>query len=954
MATSTQTVIIDFQSDFSSVQEAVDILQKAGKVDKELADSFRKANAEINRQGQAFDKAAQSANKNNQTFSKLEDLLKKYPQTGLRRFLLQIGDELAKAGLRAEDFYTTVNEGSTEAEKKTLSLRQELKLVKEQMQQAAINGGVLSEEYQRLKERAGELDDTIKDVADDIANAGSDTRGIDNVVGSISALAGAFSFAQGAAALFGNESEDVQKALLKVNAAMAIATGLQQVSNALTKQGSLTRLADATATQFQIVAQKLYDATLKGSIVSLKAFKIALATTGIGLLIIGVTALINKFNGASEATKKLNKDLQDLNDSVEASRQRLREEGEIIDAQLEEQGKSESERSKARQETLKGELIAEQNAQTKRRDRLKELTDFSKKMSIQEAVDRKKGIEAVEKEIAEGEKRIHDIRQEQAVLGIRTRTQEKDEAKKAAEEAERLAKEAAEKAKERRASEFADFKAHVELKLLAAQKGSEEELKIRKQLLLVQLQIDLENDKLTQNQRKLLIQQYFKDVKDLAKSFNNELAAQGLEEERNRISAALENLNLAEEDRLALRIEYLQLAAAEEILQADGNAAKIKAINAKLQADIVQAKIDAINKAAQYELRLAAATNGPARRALDRVAADEKMKADVRINALNQILAKDLEAIDREIKANRDAAKIKGADQAELNLQLAELEDKRAQKVEETEEKITAITKAAIDERLQNAIAYIGATIQGLQQISDIISSIQANQQAVTDAAIQRQRKEIDHLLETGIITEKEAEKRRRKVDAEERAAKNKAAQQTKNLAVFNAFLQIPQAYIAGLTAPPPVGGPIYAALLAGLAAAQASIIAAQPVPRFATGKKGSYEGLGIVGDAGAELIERSDGRMEVAPKRTITYLGPKDKVFTASETKTLLPMVNRDAMKPERQKDIDYDKLAQAIMKGIKIPEGTQINIDREFISESVANGLLKNNYFGQYYSSK
>jgi uncharacterized protein YunC (DUF1805 family) len=950
MATSTQTVIIDFQADFSSVQDAVEILEKTGKVDAELAATFRKTNQEINKQGQALDKTAQAANKDVQTFSKLSDLMKQFPKSGMNRFLLQVGNELAAAGVKATDFYNKLD--PKDAVSKQTTLRQELKNVKDQMQQAALSGGVLGEEYKKLKARAGELDDTIKDVANDISNAGSDTRGIDNVVGSISALAGGYSAVQGAAALFGEENEDLQKALLKVNAAMAFATGLQQVSNALTKQGSIARLADAVATGTQTASQRLYTLVVGQSVGALKLFRIALASTGIGLLVIGLGVLISKMSGASKATKNLKKDLEDLRAGTDAAREGIQQQGEITIALLEQQGVKSSQLSKERLTQLNNEQAAEQEGLNKLLAKRKELSSNFKKGDISDISARIKGIKEVETAIDVSEKNIADLRHQIQVDSIKQQTEEnkervKDIVKTGNDAAEKLREAAA----KQRALDFEDYKAGIELKLLAAEKGSSEELDLQKQLLRAKLQIDLEGEDLTINQRKLLIQQFFKDRIDLEKKFNKELVAAGIADEKNRLAAQLENLNLLEEDKLAVKISYLQLSAAEEIAAAEGNASKVLAINAKLNADIVAAKIESIRKAANDEAALLGAQGGSGRRALESVSANEKLKSDIRINAIRQLAVIESNAIDRQIKANRDAAHIQGSDQQALAIEYAQLLDQKAAATEATERKITDITERENQARRDSNIAYIQATVAGLQQIGDIISGIQANQQEASDQAIERKKKEVEDLLEAGAITEREAKQRNKRIAEEERQTKQKAAQQQKNLAVFQAFLAIPQAYISGLTAPFPIGGPIYAAILAGLAATSAAVVAARPVPKFATGKKGTYSGPGIVGDAGAELVQQ-DGRMWVASKPTLTYLGSKDKVFTAGETKMMLPTVNKEAIraKPPRE-TFDYNKLAAAVKQK---PSNTSINIDKEFISESVADGLSRVNYFDRYYSSK
>jgi hypothetical protein len=940
MATTTQTVIIDFQSDFSAVQDAVAILEKAGKVDAALAAEFKKTNTEIKKQGDALEKTATSADKDVKSFSKLADLMKQFPKSGLNRFLLQVGNELAGAGVKAEEFKKKLDPKETIT--KTQSLKNELKKLREEMQQVAVTSGVLSAEYLALKNRAGELDDTIKDVNADIANAGSDTRGIDNVIGSVSALAGGFSVVQGAAALFGDESEDLQKALLKVNAAMAIATGLQQVQNALTKQGSLVRLADTAATYTQIAAQKIYTFVTGRATAATIGFKVALAATGIGLFVLGLLALNEALKGSTSDLDLATEAIERQNKALEASNELLDRRQRIDIAQAELAGKAESDLIRIRGKSLQQQVsnLEQSNSILKsQRDALRPTSEAW--FELNRAIGANNDI-------------IRGLNTDILVASINLEKQLADERKKASDDAIAKAKERNEKAleaaKKARAAGFADFKAGIELQLVEAEKGSLKELDLRKQLARAQLQIDLEAEGLTINQKRLLIQNYFKDRKELESKFNKDIVAIATQGEKDRLQATLANLNLSEEERLQVKIEFLQISAAAEIAAAEGNAAKIRLINAELNAAIAAAKVESIKKSAEEEARLLSATGGAGRRALEAVAADEKMKSDVRINAIRQLATIQTAAIDREIAANRKANDVKGADNRALEIEYEELLDRKAQATEEAEKRITDITKAESKKREEFANAVIQTSLQGLEQLGQVAAGIQQNNQQAAENAIALQKRELDDLVKAGAISEKEAARRNKKIEAEERAAKNRAAKQIKALAVFQAFLAIPQAYLAGLQTPiiGAIVGPIYAAL----AAVQAGIVAARPVPKFATGKKGSWSGIGIVGDAGAELIERSDGSMEVAMKSTPTYLGAKDIVYTAAETKRILPSVNKEAIgATSRSESFDYVKLAKAMKQK---ENKTVINIDKDFISESVANGLMKSNYFGKYYKSK
>jgi hypothetical protein len=943
MATTTQTVIIDFQADFTSVEDAVNILERTGKVDADLAAKFRATNAEINKQGQAFAKTATTAGQSTQSFSKLSQLMQQFPKSGMNRFLLQVGNELSAAGFKAKDFYQKLD--PKDAVTKQTTLRNELRQVREQMQAAALAGGVLGEEYKRLKQRAGELDDTIRDVSNDIKNAGSDTRGIDNVVGSISALAGGYSAVQGAVALFGEENEDLQKALLKVNAAMALATGLQQVSNALTKQGSIIRLADAVATGYQSAAQTIYTAVTGRATAATVAFRVALAATGIGLVIVGIIAL-------SSALKRSNRDMEDATSAIERYSKELEGLNTLLDqnlsidlARAEKAGKAESDLIAIRGKSLlkQREAVVQNNRDlVSQRDALDGTSAAYGKLN---------------NAIEENNGKLKELDSQLVTLSINREKAQADERKTASDKALEKAKEAAEKAREaakkERAAELEDLKAGIEDKLVFVQQGSEEELELRKKLLGAELEITMNNDEITKNQRLLAVSEYFKAYEDLQKEFGKKATAAAIEDQRNRDAAILENLNLSEEERLEVRIEFLQLGAAQEITLAEGNAAKIKAINAKLQADITASKVASIKAQADYEIALSSAQGGVGKRALDAVAGNEKLKSDIRINAIRQAADIEISYIDRSIKANRNAAAIQGADQRTLALEYAQLLDAKAAKTEETEKKITDLTKAEQDIRRANDVAYIQTTLAGLNDIASIIGAAQANSQELSDQAIEAKKREVQELLEAGAITEREALQRNKRIEAEERKAKQRAAQQQKNLAVFQAFLAIPQAFIAGLTAPFPVGGPIYGAILAGLAAAQAAVVASRPVPKFATGKKGSYSGLAEVGEVGAELIQRADGSMEVATRRQMVYLGSRDKVFTAGETKNMMPFVNKEAIAASGKGfEFDYNRMARAMQQ--KNEGGVNINIDKDGITEWTKNGLSRMTYHDKYYSSK
>lgn len=171
----------------------------------------------------------------------------------LKAELKQLTDERAKAN-SVEDIQA-INaeidkekqklkelEGSYQKEGNTArnvlrDLKKEYNELVTQSQEALKAGNkALSED---LLNQAAQVEDTILDIRAQTKTLSSDTLKTDAIVQGVATVTAGFQVAQGAIALFGIESEDTQKALVKLNAAMAITSGLQQIQNALLKESPL-------------------------------------------------------------------------------------------------------------------------------------------------------------------------------------------------------------------------------------------------------------------------------------------------------------------------------------------------------------------------------------------------------------------------------------------------------------------------------------------------------------------------------------------------------------------------------------------------------------------------------------------------------------------------------------------------------------------------------------------
>jgi hypothetical protein len=179
----------------------------------------------------------------------------------------------------------------------TTSAKQRLRELQKTLIDMSLAGQEGTKAFKQMEAEAGKLKDQIGDTSQRIKTLASDTVRIDTVVSAVQGITAGFQIAQGAAALFGSENEDLQKALLKVQGAMALANGVQQVANLLNKDSILI-------TQGQAAAQALYATAVGASTGAMKAFRIALLATGIGAAIAAVGLLIAKWDELTAAVRR--------------------------------------------------------------------------------------------------------------------------------------------------------------------------------------------------------------------------------------------------------------------------------------------------------------------------------------------------------------------------------------------------------------------------------------------------------------------------------------------------------------------------------------------------------------------------------------------------------------------------------------------------------------------------
>ena len=173
-------------------------------------------------------------------------------------------------------------------------------------------GKALAEHISDLTEKAGVLKDAISDTNAAITNAASDTRGLDQLTGSLQLAIDGFGLAQGAAAMLGISEGELAEIQTKLQAAIAASNAMQSIQNTLQSQSAVMQGVNLVQTRLRTVAENLHTAAQGKGVIATKAltvaqwaFNAAANANPIGLLIVGITACIAVVWGLTKAFTSL-------------------------------------------------------------------------------------------------------------------------------------------------------------------------------------------------------------------------------------------------------------------------------------------------------------------------------------------------------------------------------------------------------------------------------------------------------------------------------------------------------------------------------------------------------------------------------------------------------------------------------------------------------------------------
>jgi hypothetical protein len=317
-------VIIPLVADTTGLEPGINALEALGKVDSDTANQFRAANKAFQDRGKVLDQSVTSTEKFAAASKKLVESIAggaiAQATANIKKLTEQVDSTNAEfitltktIGLAKQEL-AKLQQGTPAFEKlsqeiqaaemamgnfanEAKSSRGQLRQYREALGQLEEAGLENTRVFQDMAATAGQLDDQIGDTQARIKALASDTFQLDASIQIIQGVAGAFSVAQGAVALFGDESEEVQQALLRVNAAMSILNGLQQLQNILQRQSTATlfvenalRRISAASIALQSLAESRFTVVRVLATGAQNALNAAMAANPAGVLLLAISA----------------------------------------------------------------------------------------------------------------------------------------------------------------------------------------------------------------------------------------------------------------------------------------------------------------------------------------------------------------------------------------------------------------------------------------------------------------------------------------------------------------------------------------------------------------------------------------------------------------------------------------------------------------------------------------
>lgn len=840
----------------------------------------------------------------------------------------------------------------------TISLKKELRTLNEELARMKLAGQENTEEYQRIIEKAGELKDTLSDVAAEVKRVGSDTSTIEGLAGVFEGVAGTAAAAEGATALFGVENEDLIKSIQRLQALQAIMLGIQSVANTLQKESAAVLLITNAQRKLGILYTQLQAAAESKSIIIRKAAAVAqwalnaaMTANPVGLLVAAVALLAGGFllltrrsEKAAEMQVKLNEVQKNYLDLLERRGDKLAEEGENRIKQIERELSLAKARGASELEIISIEQrLAEardQNAAKQKgywAEELKNIDSLQKSYdSYLDYIGRLKSAQALGiktnvitnfKTSSTESKKVKEIDITAATGFAENLKARLDKAIKIQEQFENAGTELSEKALEKkRLNTEREWKSRIALNELALAKSKEdslEELRAQEKLLATKRDNELRNVNLTDAEKLNIEAQYQKAVLKLNEDYNEKIAKSQANSRISLINSQLSFVKAGSDEELKLKQQLVDEQANLELISIqysikneEEKQSKISEINAKaldekrtLEREKLKAEHDYQVKSLRDQMEL--------KKLRDQITltdpASSKQDKNAARKSLSEFPTLSIGLLDQELEYLKSHKDDLFKTEEDYQNAIVELQKEKAEEQLRIAQDRADKEMQIQDNIVQMTLAGLSASVEIFKFNSDArMAKIEEEKEASIAAAGENSaaKERIEKHFNKQIAKEK-----RKQAIADKMGALFQIGIETASAAMraYNSLVGIPVVGVALATAA--------ATKTIILGAIQAAVVAAKPIPKFWKGTDNAPEGPAVVNDQPGstyqELIVRKHKAYLPSKRNQVVHLQKGDKVIPANKTAQILAMVERNK---EIQTALAHQELNNSLSEKLQI----------------------------------
>lgn len=393
-----------------------------------------------------------------------------------------------------------------------------------------------------------------------------------------------------------------------------------------------------------------------------------------------------------------------------------------------------------------------------------------------------------------------------------------------------------------------------------------------------------------------------KEMQDAIQRFSIQYNAN---REKQDIANSLEVVQKGSKEELALKLRQLDFQREAEIDAAEKTGEDVFAIDQKFASK----KQQILEENAAYQVQLIAENA-----AAEQIVRDQQYQTDMlalkKQLAERQITQKEfaereylltldyvqktneaaIDALELELQADNLSAEDRKKIAEELQRLKAEFAQKEAEAEISAIEKVAKADDKAHKDRMRSLQNWLQTAQQAIGNIGDLIATVYDGQitkiedeQDANDEAYDRDIERIEKQVEYGVLSEEEAEIRKRaakeKTEAKNRELEKKKQDLARKQAIWDKATSIAQAGIAtALAITKSLPNFVLAAIVGAMGAIQVATIAATPIPSYAEGTKtGAHPGgKALVGDAGKREVVMYKGLAWITPDTPMLVDLPK------------------------------------------------------------------------------